>query len=47
MLKEEAMVIKERLNKDDLTSFTASNGWLEMFKFARRRSQAKLKTYHE
>ena len=33
MLKKEAMVIKERLNKDDLTSFTASNGLLEMFKF--------------
>ena len=26
------MLIKERLNKDDLTSFTASNVWLEKFK---------------
>ena len=26
MLKEETMLIKERLDKDDLTSFTASNG---------------------
>ena len=34
MLKEEAMFIKERLNKGDLTSFTASNGWLEKFKLA-------------
>ena len=34
MLKEETMPIKERLDKDDLTSFTASNGWLEQFKLA-------------
>ena len=26
------MLIKERLNKDDLAMFTASNGWLEKFK---------------
>ena len=26
MLKEEAMLIKERLNKDELATFTASNG---------------------
>lgn len=32
MLKEEAMLIKERLNKNDLATFTASNGWLEKFK---------------
>ena len=32
MLKEEAMLIKERLNKDELDEFTASNGWLETFK---------------
>ena len=32
MLKEEAMLIKESLNKDELASFTASNGWLEKFK---------------
>ena len=32
MLKEEAMLIKERLNKDELATFTASNGWLEKFK---------------
>ena len=30
MLKEEGMLIKERLNKDDLTSFTALNDWLEL-----------------
>ena len=34
MLKKEAILIKERLNKDDLTTFTASNGWLEKFKLA-------------
>ena len=28
MLNEEAMLIKERLNKDELSTFTASNGWL-------------------
>ena len=28
----EAMLIKERLNKDELATFTASNGWLEKFK---------------
>ena len=27
MLKEEAMLIKESLNKDELATFTASNGW--------------------
>ena len=32
MLKEGAMLIKERLNKDELATFTASNGWLEKFK---------------
>ena len=32
MLKEEAMLIKERLNKDELSTSTASNGWLEKFK---------------
>ena len=32
MLQEEAMLIKERLNNDDLATFTASNGWLEKFK---------------
>ena len=31
-LKDEAMLIKERLNKDELATFTASNGWLEKFK---------------
>lgn len=30
MLKEEGMLIKEMLNKDDLTSFTALNDWLEL-----------------
>lgn len=30
MLKEEGMLIKERSNKDDLTSFTALNDWLEL-----------------
>ena len=32
MLKKEAMLVKERLNKDKLATFTASNGWLEKFK---------------
>ena len=32
MLKEEPMLIKERLNKDDLSSFTTLNSWLEKFK---------------
>ena len=32
MLKEEAMLIKARLNRDELAAFTASNGWLEKFK---------------
>ena len=27
-----AMLIKERLNKDELATSTASNGWLEKFK---------------
>ena len=34
MLKKEAILIKERLNKDDSTSFTASNGGQEKFKLA-------------
>ena len=34
MLKEEAMLIKEWLNKDDLAALTALNGWLERFKLA-------------
>ena len=28
-LEEEAMEIAKRLKKDELTDFTASNGWLE------------------
>ena len=32
MLQEEAMLVKERLNKDELALSTASNGWLEKFK---------------
>lgn len=32
MLKEEAMLIKEKLGKNDVAAFTASNGWLEKFK---------------
>ena len=32
MLKEKAMLIKERLNKDELAAFTASDCWLEKFK---------------
>ena len=32
VLKKEAMLIKERLNKDELATFTESNGWLEKFK---------------
>ena len=32
MLTEEAMLIKERLNKDELATFTVSNGWLGKFK---------------
>ena len=31
-LKEEAMLMKERLNKKELTMLTASNCWLEKFK---------------
>ena len=31
-VKKEAMLIKERLNRDELATFTASNGWLEKFK---------------
>ena len=34
MLKEKTMLIKERLNKDELALFTASDGWLEKFKQA-------------
>ena len=29
MLKEEAMLTKEKLNKGELVMFTASNGWLK------------------
>ena len=32
MLKEEAILIKERLSKHELATFTASNGWLETLK---------------
>ena len=32
MLKEEAMLIRERLNKDELGTSTASNGWFKIFK---------------
>ena len=32
MLNEEPILIKGRLNKGELTTFTASNGWLEKFK---------------
>ena len=32
MLKEEAILIKERLNKDEFATFAASNGWLEKLK---------------
>ena len=32
MLKEEAMLIKARLNRNELAPFTASNGWLGKFK---------------
>ena len=32
MFKKEAILIKKRLNKDELATFTASNGWLEKFK---------------
>ena len=32
MLKKEAMLVIERLNKDELVTLTASNGWLEKFK---------------
>ena len=41
------MLIKKRLNKDDLTSFTVLNGCLEKFKLAYgiRWSLAKLTTY--
>ena len=31
MLKEEAMLIKERLSRDELATFNPSNGWLEKF----------------
>ena len=30
------MLTKQILNKDDLTSFTASNSWLEKFKLVHR-----------
>ena len=32
MLKEEAMLVKEKRSKDELATLTASNGWLEKFK---------------
>ena len=32
MLKEDAILIKERLNKDDLATFTNKNSWLKNFK---------------
>ena len=32
MLKGEAMLIKERLNKDELATSTTSNDWLKIFK---------------
>ena len=32
MMKEEAMLIRKRLNKNELATLTASNGWLEKFK---------------
>ena len=32
ILKEKAMLIKERLNKYELATFTVSDGWLEKFK---------------
>ena len=32
ILKKEAMLVIERLNKDELVTLTASNGWLEKFK---------------
>lgn len=30
-MQEQAMTIKERLSRVDLTDFTASNDWLESF----------------
>ena len=32
MLKEEAILIKERLTKDDLTTFPNKKTWFESFK---------------
>ena len=32
MLKEEAILIKERLTKDDLTTFPNKKNWFESFK---------------
>ena len=32
LLQEEAMEIAKRLGKEELTDFTASNGWLEKWK---------------
>ena len=31
-VKGKSNIMKERLNKDELAMFTASNGWLEKFK---------------
>ena len=42
MLKEEAMLIKERLNKDELATFTASNGWLKKFKQTNRLCETRI-----
>ena len=42
MLKEKAILIKERLNKDELATFTASNSWLEKFKQTYRLHEMKI-----
>ena len=42
MLKEKTMLIKERLNKDELASFTGSDGWLEKFKQTYRLPEARI-----
>ena len=42
MLKEEAMLIKARLNRDKLAAFTASNGWLEKFKQTYRLRETRI-----
>ena len=36
------MLIKERLNKDELASFTGSDGWLEKFKQTYRLREARI-----